>query len=977
MKMRSVVIAFTAGLMALGMLSCGEQKSADKYESVKNDPLDVRIYTLDNGLTVYMSVNHDEPKVQGSVVVRVGSKNDPAETTGLSHYLEHLMFKGTKQFGTSNYELEKPYLDSIVALYEKYRTQTDPAERAATYKEIDRISYEASTYGIPNEYDKLMSTIGSTGTNAYTSNDQTVYVEYFPSNQIENWAKVQGDRFQNMVMRGFHTELEAVYEEKNMSLNSDNSAMYDSLMAATFAPHPYGTQSTLGTQEHLKNPSLINIQKHYDTWYRPNNMAICLAGDLDPEATLAIIKKYFGGLKANPDIPAPLSVAIPAKSEVRKVEIVGPQPATLMMSWLIPGAADDENLVGEILSNVLYNGMVGLLDENLNQPLKVQYSFANVFGLIDYDAFVMGGQPQEGQTLEELQSLLLEQLDKIRKGEFDESMLKGIVTNERYSFLRRSESNRNRAEIMGSAFVARIPWEKVAHREQYMEKVTKEQIVAFANKYLNDNNYAVVYKRQGTKASTPKFEKPAINPIKMNRDSVSAFVTAIQKAQPTPIEPRFVDFENDIAKYDLRDGVQVLQTKNTRNSLFSVSYIFDMGTENSKTIETAFDYVQYLGDADGTLLDFQKQLFALGCDYSMRAGSDQTSITIRGLNENIEAALKLIERHLTTLTPDSDEAKTAKYIATLLKARSDAKKMPSSVYSMVSEYATYGAINPSNTVLSNKELKALSPVQLVEEVKSLFAMPHYISYYSPNDMSTAQQVLSSTHPAPASAKTLPNKLYTFKQVVPESTTVYFANFPAEQCFIGQFANNQKKFDLSIEPIRTLFNNYFGGSMNSIVFQEIREARSLAYSCHAMHNGVSDLDESYSVTSYMSTQADKLPDAVKAMNEILTTMKSSQAAFDVAKGSAMAKLRTIRTDPRNYAFRYLAIKKLGLNEDPNRYIFEHIPQISLKDIEAYFNTYISGQTYNYSLVGDENKLDLKSMEKLGPVKKLTLEELFGY
>lgn len=973
MKIKNVARMLAAGLMAIGLLSCGG--STTKYESVKNDPINTRKYTLDNGLTVYMSVNHDEPKIQGSIVVRVGSKNDPAETTGLSHYLEHLMFKGTKQFGTSNYDLEKPYLDSIVQLYEVYRTQTDSATRANTYREIDRISYEASTYAIPNEYDKLMATIGSTGTNAYTSNDATVYVEYFPSNQIENWARVQSDRFQNMVMRGFHTELEAVYEEKNMSLNSDRSAMFDSLMAATFAPHPYGTQTTLGTQEHLKNPSLINIQKHYDTWYRPNNMAICLSGDFNPEEAMKIIKKYFGGLKANSNLPAPIDVKIPEKTSVKKVEIVGPQPAAIMLSWLIPGIADEQHLAGEILSYVLNNSKVGLLDVNLNQPMKVQYSFATTYGLVDHDAFVMGGAPQAGQTLEEVQSLLLDELKKIRNGEFDESMLEAIITNERYNMIRGYESNRNRTESMGDAFIARMPWETIAHREQLMKKITKEQIVDFAKKFLNENNYAAIYKRQGEKPKTQEFEKPHINPIKMNRDSVSTFVTAMQDSKPTPIEPSFVDYEHDLTKYDLRDGVQVLQTKNTRNSLFSVSYIFDMGSENSTTIETALDYASYLGDADGSLQDFQGKLFALGCDYNMHAGSDQTYITIQGLNENIREALKLVERHLTTLKPDQGVYDT--FVPSLIKARDDAKKDPNSVYAMVREYASYGPKNPGNTLLGNEKLKTLDPAKLVEEVASLFAMPHYVSYYSPDDENTAKQVLTETHSAPATALQLPEKLYDFKQVEPESTTVYFASFPAAQCFIGQFANNKKSYDLSIEPTRMLFNEYFGGSMNSIVFQEIRESRSLAYSCYAGHMGVDDLKEKYSVFSTMSTQIDKLPDAINAMNGILTTFPKSDKAFDVAKEAVMTKLRTIRVNPRSYAFRYLAIKKLGLTEDPNKYVFTNIPALTLNDLESHFNTYIAGQTFNYSLVGDETKVDLKVMEKLGPVKKLTPEELFGY
>ena len=204
------------------MVSC---QQSSKYESVANDPMKSRIYTLDNGLKVYLSVNKDQPRIQTYIAVRVGGKNDPSTNTGLAHYLEHLMFKGTTQFGTSDYEKERPLLDEIEQLYEVYRTKTDPGERKAIYHQIDSLSYEASKYAIANEYDKLMAGIGSEGTNAYTSYDVTCYTEDIPSNEVENWAKIQSNRFKDMVIRGFHTELEAVYEEKNISLTDDSRKM--------------------------------------------------------------------------------------------------------------------------------------------------------------------------------------------------------------------------------------------------------------------------------------------------------------------------------------------------------------------------------------------------------------------------------------------------------------------------------------------------------------------------------------------------------------------------------------------------------------------------------------------------------------------------------------------------------------------------------------------------------------------------------
>ena len=278
-------------LLAVGCALLLTECSKYKYEEVKGDLSKTRIYTLDNGLKVYLSVNEEKPRLNAYIAVRTGSKNDPAETTGLAHYLEHLMFKGTGRFGVTDSVKEAPLLADIEARYEKYRTLTDPAERRQAYHEIDSVSQLAAKYFIPNEYDKLMSAIGADGVNAYTSNDQTVYVCDIPSNEIENWAKIESERFQHMIIRGFHTELEAVYEEYNISLTNDFRKQYAAMLAKLFPNHPYGTQTTLGTQEHLKNPSITNIKNYFKKWYVPNNVAICMAGDFDPDEVKMLLSR--------------------------------------------------------------------------------------------------------------------------------------------------------------------------------------------------------------------------------------------------------------------------------------------------------------------------------------------------------------------------------------------------------------------------------------------------------------------------------------------------------------------------------------------------------------------------------------------------------------------------------------------------------------------------------------------------------------
>ena len=395
MKLKLILIGC---LIALGM---NAQAKDYKYETVDGDLMKTRIYTLDNGLKVYLSVNPEKPRIQTYIAVRTGSKNDPAETTGLAHYLEHLMFKGSKQFGTSN---ATAVLDEIEQRYEIYRKLTDPAQRKQAYHEIDSVSQLAAQYFIPNEYDKLMAAIGAQGTNAFTNNDVTCYTEDIPSNEIENWAKIQSDRFQNMVIRGFHTELEAVYEEYNIYLTDDGDKVWSALGKLLTPTHPYGTQTTIGTQEHLKNPSITNIKNYFKKWYVPNNVAVCMAGDFDMDKTIAIIDQYFGQWKPGDDVRQPVFPVQKPLTAPKDTSVIGQQAEEVIVGWLAKKASDAQCDTLNVISSMLTNGKAGLIDINLNQQMKIQGAQAYLQDLQDYSTFLLFGMPKPEQSLEEVRA---------------------------------------------------------------------------------------------------------------------------------------------------------------------------------------------------------------------------------------------------------------------------------------------------------------------------------------------------------------------------------------------------------------------------------------------------------------------------------------------------------------------------------------------------------------------------------------------
>ena len=945
--------------------------ACSQYQSVKGDPMQTRIYTLDNGLKVYMTVNKDEPRIQANIAVHAGGKDDPADNTGLAHYLEHMMFKGTQQFGTQDYEAEKPLLEQIDSLFEVYRTLTDPAEREALYKEIDQVSFAASQIAIPNEYDKLMSIIGSEGTNAYTSNDVTCYVEEIPSNQIENWAKIQADRFMNCVFRGFHTELEAVYEEKNTSMVSDDEKSMDAIDAMLYPNHPYGTQTVIGTQDHLKNPSLKAIRYQKDTYYVPNNVAICMSGDFDPDQTIKIIKKYFGEWKPNPNLPERTIAAEEPITTPKEKEVYGFESEFVMMGWRTPGASFRESELSDIVGSILFNGQAGLIDMDCirNQAILGGYVFP--YDRSDWGLFMAIGMPKEGQTLEQVRDILLAEVAKLRDGDFPDELLEAAIANEKLGYMQSLVSNRSRASKFVNSFTNGTSWEEEVTKLSRIEKLTKEDIVKWANDYLADNSYAIVYKRIGEDKDVKKIDAPKITPIATNRDKQSAFLAEIAASEPAPIEPVFVDWEKDMTVSEF-EGLELLYKKNEKNDIATLVFRYDKGSQNDPVLDVAADYWGYLGSENMSGEEYASAMYRLACSDVLSVGGNTTVLNITGLGENIEKALELAENHLSTLKADEEILDELK--GDILRERQDNMLNQRACVSAIRTYLTYGADYVREGTLSNAQLATLKPEQVLASLNSLLGSQHKILYYGPASMDDVKAMLSRTHKAEGLQPL--TKTYAVKRLTPEKQVV-MAHYNARQFSYLQYSDRGESFQLDQVPYIELFNEYYGGSMNAIVFQERRESRALAYSAGAWLSEPSFKDDTYSFRATIASQNDKLQKAVEGFDEIIEDLPVAQENLEIAKQALLARLRTQRTIGISVLYSYLNAKELGLTEPREKIIFEKVGDLTMEDLLATHERWIKGRTYNYCVLGDSKDLDMKFLRTLGPVKMVPLEEVFGY
>ncbi len=967
--MRKIFICAAVSAALLSSVSCGQ-----KYETVPGDPLETKIYTLDNGLKVYMSVNKEKPRIQTYIAVRVGSKNDPSETTGLAHYFEHLMFKGTQQFGTVDYAAEKPMLDEIETLFETYRNTSGEAERREIYHKIDSVSYEASKLAIPNEYDKLMSIIGADGTNAWTSSDETVYTEDIPSNQIDNWARIQADRFRNVVIRGFHTELETIYEEKNMSLTQDNRKIWEALDKALYPNHPYGKQTTLGSQEHLKNPSITNVKKYHDVYYVPNNIAICVSGDFNPDEMVASIEKYFGDWQPTESVPAlQYEKEAPIESPV-VMDVYGQEAEILAMGWRLPGASElEKSAVAEIASSILCNGQAGLIDIDVNQQQKALYLTAGTNPRPDYGQFIVMGRPKDGQSLEQLKDIALEEMAKLRDGDFDESLIEATVNNIKLAKMRELEQNASRAQSYVNAFINGVDWKDAARELDRYEAVTKEDVVAFAGKYLSDSSCAIIYKRQGEDRSVQKVAAPKITPIVTNRDNQSEFLKEIQATAVKPISPVFVDFSKDMSSFALCDGVNVLYKRNAQNDIFNLQFIFNYGTENCPALSVASDYLGYLGTPTRSAEEIASQMYSLACGFNIYSGANQSVVSVTGLSENMGAALEIVEDLILNAQPDENILANVK--SDLFKSRINGKKSQSICYSALSRYVYYGGDFIKRTTLSNDAVSALTSEELLAKIREVFGYGHEALYYGPMKQSELKNCLSAHHKVGAGASALP-ETYT-PMVQTGSNQVVMAQYDAAQIYYFQYSNRGEKFDPGAAAGLSLYNEYFGGGMNTVVFQEMREARGLAYSAWARLSSPSYADASYYYIAFIATQNDKMRQAVEAFDDIINNMPQSEAAFSVAKDALTSRMRTQRVTGMSVLNLYRSCRRMGLAEPTDRAVFAKIQDMTLDDVVAVQQKWVKDRDYTYAILGDGKSLDTKYLSTLGPVKKVSMEDIFGY
>jgi predicted Zn-dependent peptidase len=706
-----------------------------------------------------------------------------------------------------------------------------------------------------------------------------------------------------------------------------------------------------------------------------------MAGDFDMDKTIAIIDRYFGQWQpaCGPDgkqlvtVPQPVFPTQRPLTAPADTSVVGQQADQVWMGWLAKKASDLQCDTLDVIGDMLSNGKAGIFDLNLNQNMLVQEAQAGIQTQQDYSQFLLIGMPKPGQTLEEVRTLMLAELDNLKKGNFSDDLLPSVINNRKLNYQKSLDNNRWRVRQHMSSFIEGTPWEQQVHQLDRISKLTKQQIVDFANRFFT-NGYATVFKRQGVDSLQKKIDKPTITPIPTNRDQVSQFVKDIQESKVEPIQPQFVDYNRDLTVSSVKKGFPLLYKQNTDNDLFTLVFRYDFGHEDDNRYAVARRYLDYVGTDKLTAANIKQQFYKLACNYSVNVNSDNMNITLSGLSENMPAALQLLEDVLQHAKADKDSYE--QFVSLMLKGRADAKLDQRTCFDYLYYYAVYGPHNMRRDDMTEQQLRQADPQQLLGLLAGMNQLQHSVLYYGPLSQKELTAQLTKIHKTPKQMKAVPQgQSFTMEQTA--QNEVWIAPYDAKNIYMRMYHNEGRAFNPDEAATVTLFNEYFGGGMNGIVFQELREARGLAYNAGAYYMPTSKKDEKEAFLTHIITQNDKMMDCVNQFHAILDTIPQSEQAFQIAKDAVLKQLASQRTQKMSVIYNYLSMKKLGLDYDLNSKVYSDLQKLTLQDIVRFEQQQVARKPYRYIILGDEKELDMPSLEKIGPIRRLKTEEIFGY
>lgn len=927
----------------------------------------VGIHVLDNGLTVYLNENHEEPWISCRVVVRAGAAHEPADATGLAHYLEHMLAnKGTRRLGTRDFLAEQPALDRLRGLYEQLRElpPTPSPARRALLDDIDRNSLAASEWAIANELKQAYGLIGAQGLNAYTSHDRTVYTVDIPANRLAAWAMLEGDRFSQPVFRGFPTELETIIEEKNRALDDPGRVLNSAASTLLWKQHPYA-RDVLGLVEHLQTPSIRATEEFFARWYRPNNMAIVLAGDFDSSEALRLIRQHFAALEPA-ELPALPSTELAPLRGVERVEVrhQGDEEVRLIWRTVAREHPDADALL--LADMMLDNSSTGLLDTRLEQTQKVRgagaWSGLRVFGGTE----TVWGRPRVGQSLEQVEALLLEQVGALAKGDFRDEDLDALIRNFEVGELRRLESNSASAALLIEVFTHGEDWEHARTRLQRLATIDRQQITEAVGRWMGED-YVVAYRREG-EPDVRKIPVLGLSQLPLDSSSHSSLFRDVL-ALPTPVLPVQVLRAGEHYQLESTLAGRLYRAANPINDLFQLTFRFELGSAHDPVLAKALALWGRAGVGPLDLEGFKRAMFHDAAGMAVDCRRQQTELTVAGRADVLPQVLARIDQRLREPVLLDDERR--RWAEDVVGKRTQRRETANFKVEVLKQWALRGHASPYlSEALTNAQVLALGLDELASKPRSLAELTRTTFYAGPHAAHELAELLRLERAQLTEAPEYRPIRFSPQQ----GTTIHLLHHDAAQAQISLLAPAEP-YTPDHSPEYRLFDEYVGGQAG-LIFQEVREARGLAYAAQGGHTAGARLGDQNLVWASVGSRADRTVDTVALLLALLRELPAQVQRFERSRSSAIEKLLGARVRFRGYAFTAETWRLRGIDEDPRPRLLAALGQRELGDLLE-FAAPIGRGGMAITIVGDTTLMDRTALARLGEVVEHRLDDLVVY
>lgn len=930
----------------------------------------VKRFTLKNGLSVIVWEDSLQSDVYGMVVVKAGSAEEPEQYTGLAHYLEHVMFKGTERIGALDWGAEKPIYEQIIAKYDERANEVDPIKKAAIDKEINELSIQQSKLGVTNEFATLVESIGGVGLNAATSYDFTFFHNSFPAFQLERWLDLNSVRLMNPVFRTFQAELENVYEEYNMYEDSRAAQTSQFLRSKIFQNHPYGRPVT-GLGEHLKNPRLSKLIEFYNQYYVPGNMALILVGNIQADKIAPMVSKKFGRLQAKP-VPVLENRPLPVISGRQEISVkYGDYPTVNLAFTGIPSGNEDE-IVLDVCMNMLSNDeQTGLLDK-LALDGDLMYVSSSLNSLREGGRSVISAVPaydisqRRYESHKSVEKLLLEQLNKLRTGAVENWLLPSVKN----SFCREkdleTESARTKGLWLMQNFVEGLNLERVIKYDSLVQSITMEDISMVAKKYLGDDYLAIdIFEGKGEKKEKiPVTEKN--KPVESSLGDTSMYKSWFLRIPTGEVKEMYEDMSEVKTKL-VNEQSKLFYLPNNQNTIFSMTIKYGVGTRLMPKLELAVPLMNDAGImASFKPQEFKNELSKLNASCSYTGDKDYTYVTVRGAEVKLKEICQLITRQM--LMPALDVKQLNNMKGRMLQTRYVEQVTPSLIKDALKEYMLYHSASSYLERLTEANIIDVTTSELTGEFQRATDYVSEIHYTGNLPFDEVYSILSANLPLKTNEK-ISESPYIKPRVKHEANKIYFLpNTDVHQSDIYFFVEGPE-FSIEKYPIMVAFNQYFDGGFGGLVLNEIREKNSMAYSASGRFILPEKAGGRCHFIGYVGTQNEKVNDVVSLYMNLINNMPQIPERMETVREYVVKSSLSTMSDFRTASQKYEYYKLLGYQEDPTVSVVEGARKMTFNDIVGFYNMNMRGMPVAIGIVGDPRKIDLKKLEKFGKVERL--------